>query len=65
MSYVTTIVPCFPLSQDPTLLCSAHQRGIRVSLLAEDFPMANLSDPARRTAWANRQVRCWCVLWLW
>ena len=61
-TYLTTVVPFYPLESDPTLVCTAHERGVRVVLQATDFPLANLSSAADRAAWTKLQVRVDCCL---
>lgn len=55
-TYLTTIVAFYDLSSDPTLLCEAHSRNVRVILQADDFPLANLTDASQRAAWVSTQV---------
>lgn len=55
-TYLTTIVPFYSLDEDPLLVCTAHEHGIKIALLATDFPLANLTSSSDRSNWVQLQV---------
>ena len=53
LSIITTVAVFSNSFVDPTFLCYAHSKGVRVVLTKADFDYSQLTNAAARTAWAT------------